>query len=320
MKPELLLVCRMMPHVMAALEEAYTVHKLYEAEDKEKLVAEVAPRIRAIGTNGHYGASHALVEALPNLEIIGCFGVGVDAIDLGHAARQGVVVTNTPEVLNDDVANLAVVLILAVSRMLVRNDRVVRDGRWPEGDPPLARSIRGRTAGILGLGRIGKDIASKLEAFGMKIAYHGRAEQPGQPYRYYPDLVAMATDSDYLVVICPGGAATHHLVSQPVIEALGPEGTLINVARGSVVDEAALVPALLDGRLGFAGLDVFEAEPNVPEALWSLDNVVLQPHQGSATVECRRAMGDLVVDNLAAHFAGEPVLTPIGPAPVRKTA
>ena len=311
MKPEILLIGPMMPHVMAALDARYTVHKLYEAADRDACVREVGGAVRGIGTSGHLGAGAALMDALPKLEIISCYGVGVDAIDLAHAAKRGVIVTNTPDVLNDDVANMAVGLVLATSRCMMMGDRHVRSGAWLNGDPPLARSIRGRTVGILGLGRIGKDIARKLAVFGCKIVYHGRHEQSGQSYAYYADLVAMARDSDYLIVICPGGDATRHIVNRAVLDALGPEGTLINVARGSVVDEDALVAALLEGRLGGAGLDVFEDEPRVPDALFPLDNVVLQPHQGSATTETRRAMGDLVVDNLAAHFDGKPVLTPV---------
>jgi lactate dehydrogenase-like 2-hydroxyacid dehydrogenase len=214
-------------------------------------------------------------------------------------------------VLDEDVASLAVALVLAVSRRIVACDRYVRAGRWREGFPPLAHSICRKTVGILGLGRIGKRIASKLEAFGCRIVYHGRHEQKDQAYRYYADLVSMARDSDYLIAICPGGAGTRHLVNGQVLEALGPEGTFINVSRGSVHDETALVAALKEGRLGAAGLDVFADEPNVPEALLGMDNVVLLPHQGSATIETRRAMGDLMLENLARHFAGQPVVTPV---------
>lgn len=311
MQPEILLVGRMMPHVMEALDEAYVVHRLYEAEDRAAFLAEIGGRVRGIGTNGHLGADAALIDALPKLEIISCYGVGVDAIDLPHAAKREVIVTNTPDVLNDDVANMAIALLLATSRRICEADRYVRSGQWLHGDMALTRSIRGRKLGILGLGRIGKDIARKAEVFGCEIAYYGRSEQAAQPYRYYSDLVEMARDCDFLVVICPGGAATHNLVDRAVMDALGPEGTLINVARGSVVDEPALVAALQEGRLSGAGLDVFADEPRVPEALLTMDNVVLQPHQGSGTIETRRAMGDLVVDNLRAHFAGKPVLTPV---------
>lgn len=311
MKPEILMMGPMMPHVMAALDEAYTVHRLYEAKDADALLAEKGADIRGIATDGGRGASAAVMGKLANLEIVSCYGVGVDAIDLGHAAERGVVVTNTPDVLNDDVANMAVAMVLATSRTLVANDSFVRQGKWLKGSPPLARAIRGRTVGILGLGRIGKDIAEKLAVFGCEIAYHGRSKQEGIPYTYFDDLTAMAGASDFLIAICPGGPSTNGIVNAAVLEALGPEGTFINVARGSVHDEAALVKALETGMLGAAGLDVFADEPSVPEALFTMDNVILQPHQGSGTVETRRAMGDLVIENLAAHFGGKPVKTPV---------
>ncbi|WP_340117206.1 2-hydroxyacid dehydrogenase [Pelagibius sp. 7325] len=310
MKPELIMVGPMMPHVMEALDSDFTVHRLWEVSDKKALLDEVGSQVRAIATSGHLGASAELMDALPKLEIIGCYGVGVDAIDLPHAAKRQVIVTNTPDVLNDDVANMAIALLLATSREIVNGDRYVREGKWLKGAMHLTRSIRGRTLGILGLGRIGKDIARKAEAFGMEIAYHGRAKQD-VPYRYYADLVEMAGDSDYLVAICPGGPATDKIVNRAVLDAIGPNGVFINVARGSVVDEPALVAALEEGRLGGAGLDVFAEEPKVPEALFKMEQVVLQPHAASATHETRRAMGDLVVDNLRAHFAGKPALTPV---------
>ncbi len=251
------------------------------------------------------------MDALPNLEIIACYGVGVDAIDLAHAAARGVTVTNTPDVLNDDVANLAIGLLLASSRCIVGGDRYVRAERWPAGEMALSHGLRGKTVGILGLGRIGKDIAQKLSVFGCEIVYHGRREQAQQPHRYYADLRAMAGDCDHLIVICPATEETRELVNREVLDALGPSGTLINVARGSVVDEPALVAALSDGRLGAAALDVFANEPHVPAPLLTMDNVVLLPHLGSATVETRQAMGDLVIENLALHFAGKPVVTPV---------
>ena len=312
MKPEILMIGPMMPHVMAALDEAYTVHRLYQAENHDALVEKVGGNIRGIATDGHLGASADLMTRLPNLEVISCYGVGTDAIDLKHAAANNIIVTNTPDVLNDDVANLAIALLLATSRNLVANDKHVRTGQWLKGNPPLASGIRDKKVGILGLGRIGKNIAGKLEVFGCHIAYHGRKKQDDQPYEYFNDLVSLAQNSDYLIVICPGGPQTNGIVNAEVCQALGPNGTLINVSRGSVVDEPALVAALESGELGGAGLDVFADEPNVPAILLQLDNVVLQPHAGSATTETRQAMGDLVVDNLAAHFEGNPVLTPVG--------
>ncbi|WP_322096007.1 2-hydroxyacid dehydrogenase [Pelagibius litoralis] len=311
MKPELVLVGPMMPHVMEAMEEDFTVHRLWEAEDRDALLAEVGERVRAVGTSGNLGASAALMDALPNLEIVGCYGVGVDSIDLQHAAKRKVIVTNTPDVLNDDVANMAIALLLATSRRICVGDRYVRDGKWLKAAMPLTHSIRGKQLGILGLGRIGKDIAEKASAFGLELSYHGRRKQDDVSYRFFDNLVEMAENCDYLVAICPGGEATNNIVNRAVMDALGPEGVLINVARGTVVDEAELVLALQEGRLGGAGLDVFLEEPKVPEALFEMDQVVLQPHAASATVETRHAMGDLVVKNLRAHFAGQPVLTPV---------
>ncbi len=312
MKPDVLVNGLQMPHVMEALEKAYTLHKLFEAKDLDAFLEEVAPRIRAIATGGHNGASAALIDALPKLEIISSVGVGTDAIDVAHAKERGVIVCNTPGVLDDDVANLAIALLLAVSRKLVSYDRYVREGRWArEGHPPLTRSIAGSKVGILGMGRIGQTIAEKLKVFHCEMAYHTRNPRPDLPYRHEPDLAKLAADSDVLIVIVPGGRGTEKLVDRRVIDALGPDAILINVARGSVVDEDALVAALKEGRLGGAGLDVFVDEPNVPPALFAMENVVLQPHQGSATVETRRAMGDLMLNNLAAHFAGEKLLSPL---------
>ena len=295
----------------ASMERDFTVHKLWQAKDRAALVTEVGGRVRAIQTGGGHGADAGLMAALPRLEIISCFGVGVDAVDLAAAKQRNVIVTNTPDVLNECVADLAMGLTLATLRRISLGDRFVRAGGWLKGALPLAQKVGGKTMGILGYGRIGKAIARRAEAFGMHIVYHGRKPQAGAAHRYYASLTEMARDCDVLMVICPGGAATRHIVNAQVMQALGPEGTLINVARGSVVDEQALVKALTDGSLGAAGLDVFESEPKVPEALFGMDQVVLQPHVGSATHETRKAMGDLTVDNLRAHFAGKPALTPV---------
>lgn len=310
MKPELLMVGPMMPHVMAALDHDFNVHRLWQAANRTAALA-AARNARAIATDGHLGADAPMMDALPQLEIVACYGVGVDAIDLSHAASRGVLVSNTPDVLTDDVANLAIALLLAVTRRVTVADRYVREGRWSSANMDLTQSVVGKRLGILGLGRIGRAIARRAEALGCTVCYTGRRSQTDQPYPYHDNLTGLARSCDYLVVCCPGGAATHHLVGQDVLAVLGPEGVLINVARGAVVDEAALVRALTGGQLGGAGLDVFADEPRVPAALLELDNVVLQPHMGSATVETRRAMGDLVVDNLRAHFAGRPLLTPV---------
>ena len=292
-----------------AMARDFTVHALWQAKDRTALLAEVGGRIRGIQTNASAGADAVLIAALPRLEIISSLGVGVDPIDMDAAGRRGIIVTNTPELLNDCVADLAMGLTLATVRRISLGDRFVRAGSWLKGPLPFTHKVGGMTMGILGYGKIGKAIARRAEAFGMRIVYHGRHEQQGMAHKYYASLAEMARDCDVLMVICPGGPATRHLVNAEVLAALGPEGTLINIARGSVVDEPALVKALADGTLGAAGLDVFEAEPKVPEALFKLDNVVLQPHVASATHETRKIMGDLAVDNLRAHFSGKPVLT-----------
>ena len=308
---EILSVGPMYPASLEAMERDFAVHKLWQSKDKPALLAQVRDRIRGIQSFGVYGVDAKLMDALPKLEIIANVGVGVDAIDLDAAKQRRVIVTNTPDVLNECVADLAMGLTVATLRRISLGDRYVRAGSWLKGALPLGHKVGGRTMGILGYGRIGKGIAKRAEAFGMRIVYHGRKPQPGVAHKYYPSLTEMARDCDVLMVICPGGAATHHIVNAEVLSALGPEGTLINVARGSVVDEQALVKALADGTLGAAGLDVFESEPKVPEALFAMDQVVLQPHVGSATHETRKAMGDLAVDNLCAHFSGKPVLTPV---------
>jgi lactate dehydrogenase-like 2-hydroxyacid dehydrogenase len=294
-----------------SMERDFTVHKLWQAKDRDALIADFSGRIRGIQTNGGVGADAKLMDVLPKLEIISCFGVGVDAVDLDAAKQRGIIVTNTPDVLNECVADLAMGLTVATLRRISLGDRFVRSGGWLKGALPLAHKVGGKTMGILGYGRIGKAIAKRAEAFGMRIAYHGRTPQAGVAHKYYANLTEMARDCDVLLAICPGGAATRHIVNAEVLKALGPDGTLINVARGSVVDEQALVRALADGSLGAAGLDVFESEPKVPEALLGMDQVVLQPHVGSGTHHTRKAMGDLTVDNLRAHFAGKPALTPV---------
>lgn len=310
--PDVLQIIPITPATQAQAETAFTLHKLWQAADRDAFIADVAPRVRGILTNGIEGADRALIDALPRLEIIGVYGVGVDAVDLAAAKARGIRVTNTPDVLTTGVAELAMALLLAVARRIAFNDRYLRAGLWPrQGDPPLARSLSGKRLGILGLGRIGRAVARRAEAFEMAVCYHGPRRKPDVPYPYMADLVEMARVSDCLMVTCKGGPETAGLVDRRVIEALGPDGWLINVARGSVIDEPALVEALVAGRLGAAGLDVFASEPQVPEALFGLDNVVLQPHQASATIETRDAMGQLVIDNLKAHFAGEPLPTPV---------
>ena len=311
-KPVILQMMPITPAIQAQADEAFELRKLWQAADPDGFVAEVAPGVRGILTNGIIGAGKGLIDALPALEIVGVYGVGVDAVDLSTAKARGVRVTNTPDVLTIGVAELAMALLLDVARRVAYNDRYLRAGRWPqEGDPVLANSLAGKRLGILGLGRIGRAVAKRAAAFEMAICYHGRTRKDDVDYEYVPDLVEMARAVDCLVVTCLGGPTTKGLVGRSVIEALGPKGWLINVARGSVVDEPALVEALVQGRLGGAGLDVFANEPDVPAALLGMDNVVLQPHQASATWETRDAMGQLVVDNLKAHFAGRPLPTAV---------
>lgn len=311
MKPEIVLVEPMMPAIEAALDAAYAVHRLSQAPDRARLVAEVGPRVRAVVTGGATGVGNAVVDACPNLGIIAINGIGTDAVDLEHARARGIRVTTTPGVLTDDVADLAIGLMIAASRRMMVGDRFVRAGAWPGGKLPLARKVTGKCLGIVGLGRIGLAIAERAVGFGMRIAYSNRKPREDVPYRHVASVEDLARDSDVLVIAASGGPATRNLIGRAVLDALGPDGILVNVARGSVVDEPALVAALAEGRLGAAGLDVFADEPHVPEALFALDNVVLQPHQASATIETRTAMGELVLANLAAFFAGKPLPTAV---------
>ena len=306
----------MMPMIAAGLAKVCTLHKLWEAADPAAELARLAPRIRGLATGGgHKPVDAAFLAQFPKLEIISSFGVGYDHIDAAYAGKHGIVVTNTPDVLNEEVADTALALLLATVRHIPQADRHVRNGLWPKGAYPLTATLRGRTLGILGLGRIGKAIATRAESFGLKVVYHGRSAQPGVPYLFYPTLTGMAKACDILLVITPGGAATKNIVNAQVLEALGPDGILINVARGSVVDEAALVEALQQRTILSAGLDVFANEPHVPQALIDMDHIVLLPHVGSGTHHTRDAMAQLVVDNLAAFAGGRAPLTPVAETP-----
>lgn len=293
---------------IAAIKARFTLHSLIDATDPDALLAEVGGRIRGIA-GGKVNAG--LIGKLPKLEIIAHSGVGTDSIDLNAARTRGIRVTNTPDVLNDAVAELTIGLMLALGRRLPLADRYIRDGKWHGGMYPLTGELNGKTLGIVGLGRIGKEIAARASAMKMKVVYHGRNRQSDQPYTYYADLTEMARDAEWLVLIAPGGRETEGIVSRQVLEALGKKGALVNMARSSLVDEAALIEMLTDGRLGGAALDVFAKEPAVPEALLALDNVVLSPHQGSRTTETRDAVGRLVVANLDAYFAGKPLISPV---------
>ena len=310
-RPPLLTVAKLPPFLMEALQAAYVVHdRLHESDPAG--FAKVAPGIRAIAGGGESKVPRALMAQLPALEIISIFGVGYDGVDVAAALERNIPVTHTPGVLNDEVADLAIGLMLSVARRIPQADRYVRAGRWgKEGAMPLSRKVSGARLGIVGLGRIGQAIAQRAQAFGMPIAYTARSEKPGLGYRFYPTAQALAAEVDFLIVITPGGAGTRHLINAEVLRALGSDGYLINVARGSVVDEAALVTALQTGVIAGAGLDVFEKEPHPSEALWALDNVVLTPHIASGTRETRQAMADLAANNLQAHFAGRPLLSAV---------
>ena len=293
------------PEVQTELAARYRLHGKADFD-------KVAGIVRGCVTNGHSGPPPEMIDRMPKLEIIASASVGYDGIPVEYARTKGIPVTNTPDVLNDDVADLAIALMIMTARRLVASDRYVRDGKWPKGgEYPLAQKASGKRVGILGMGRIGKEIGKRAEAMNSKVAYHSRRPVADVSYQHYPDLVELAKNSDFLIVIIPATPQTNKIVSKAVIEALGPTGILVNVARGAVVDEDALVEALTSGKLGGAGLDVFVNEPQVPEVLFGMDNVVLQPHVGSATHDTRRAMSQLVLDNLDAKFAGKPLLTEI---------
>lgn len=296
---------------LAELHATYDCRNLWKGAPDQASLADVADRAEVLVTFSPRGVDAATIAALPKLRLVACFGVGVDAVDLEACRARGIRVTNTPDVLTEDVADMAMALMLGVMRRIVVADRHVREGRWLSGPMPLTTSLARKRVGIVGLGRIGTAIAERCEAFGCTIAWHGPRSKEGVGWPLHADPRDLAAWADVLVAACPGGPATRGIISREVIEALGPQGVFVNIARGSVVDEPALVEALAAGRLGGAGLDVFVDEPRVPEALFGLDSVVLAPHAASATNETRTAMGQLVLDNVAAWFAGRPLLTPV---------
>jgi lactate dehydrogenase-like 2-hydroxyacid dehydrogenase len=295
---------------LKALQEAYTVHDCTHITDPAAF-EQLAPRIVAVAATGESLVPADLLARLPQAKVVSVFGVGYDGVDVSAAIRHGIPVTHTPDVLTDDVADLAMGLVLSVGRTIPQADQFVRQGRWPQGPIALGKKVSGARLGIVGLGRIGKAIAQRAQAFGMSIAYTARSQKPDVGYTYYPTAAALAAQVDFLVVITPGGAGTRHLIDAKVLQALGPQGYLINVARGSVVDEAALVAALQAGTIAGAGLDVYANEPHVPQALWTLPHVVLTPHMASATHETRQAMADLAYANLHAGVTGAPLRTPV---------
>lgn len=310
-KPGLLVLGPYAPEELDALAQHFAVYRLWEAVDHAAFLSAVAPLIRAIGTRGELGASTELIDALPKLEIIACFGVGTDAIDLAAARARGIRVTNTPDVLTEDVADMGWALLLATARRIPAGDAHVRSGAWANGAMPLTTRVWGKRLGIVGLGRIGRALARRAEGFGMTVAYSARARNPDVPYAWHPDPASLAREVDFLVVCAAGGEGTKNLVAADALKALGPEGVLVNIARGSVVDETALLAALHAGAIAAAGLDVFWNEPRIDPAFAALENVVLQPHHASGTVETRAEMGKLVRENLVAHFEGRSLPTPV---------
>jgi lactate dehydrogenase-like 2-hydroxyacid dehydrogenase len=315
--PPVLIASPVSPMIIERVARKFKVIKLFECADTEGYLRDHAGEVRAaiIGYNQPFFNAEN-IKRFPKLEIISSFGVGYDHVDVNAAKEHGVIVTNTPDVLTDEVADLAMGLLISTLRRIPQADAYVRDGSWlHKGAFPLSDTLQGKIMGIVGFGRIGKAIAKRAKAFGVKLVYHGRSQQAGVKLRYYPNLVEMAQAVDILMVITPGGASTHHLINATVLEALGAKGTLINVARGSVVDEAALVQALATGTLGAAGLDVFETEPCVPKDLIAMPNVVLLPHIASASHHTRNLMGKLVADNIISWLSGKGAKTPVFETP-----
>ncbi len=309
-KPEVLAVAKLHPFYMEALQSLYTVHDRAHLEDAAVFAA-IAPNIVGIAASGESLVPANLLAQLPNLKVVSVFGVGYDGVDTQAAIARGVPVTHTPDVLTDDVADLAMGLLLSVARQIPQAGQYVREGRWPAGPMALGRKVSGARIGIVGLGRIGQAIARRARAFDMSIAYTARTEKPESGFTFCRTAKALAAEVDFLVVITPGGAGTRRLIDADVLAALGTKGFLINVARGSVVDESALIAALQSDVIAGAALDVFEDEPNVPQALWNMPNVVLTPHMASATRETRRAMADLAFANMKAGLMGQPLPTPV---------
>jgi len=305
-RAEVVVTSRIPPFLMSALQDHYVVHEREHIREPQ-----VFGRVRALVGGGEGKIDAGYMALFPALELIAVCGVGYDGIDVAAAKKRGIMVTHTPDVLNDDVADLAMGLLLSVARKIPAADRFTRNADWLDGPFQLTRKLSGAKLGMVGMGRIGQAIAKRALAFDMDIAYFARHARPELPYTFVPDLIALAAQSDYLMVITPGGAATKNLINAPVLAALGPQGFLVNVARGSVVDQAVLIEALKKKMIAGAALDVYVDEPNVPTDLRKLDNVVLTPHMASGTVETRKAMSALTMDNLNAHMAGLPVKTPV---------
>jgi D-3-phosphoglycerate dehydrogenase len=308
-KADLLVVTRYPDADMAELARHFELHVLADADHPEVWLKNVAPRIRALATNGEAGASAALIDALPNLEIIASYGVGVDAIDLAHAARRGIRVTNTPDVLTEDVADMGMALMLAVARDIPQNDAIVRAGEWGSAQIPLATRMFGKRLGIIGFGRVGRAVAKRASAFNMTISYHDRIRFGDSPHTFHDSAVSLARESDFLMVCAAADQSNKASIGRDVFDALGPQGILVNISRGSIIDEPVLLDYLIERRIRGAALDVFWNEPAIDARFRTLRNVVLQPHRASATVETRAAMAQLVRANLSAFFSGEPLVT-----------
>ncbi len=309
---EVLLLSPLYAPTQQALESNHQCLRIWEQADRQAFLASIADRIEAVATHSGVGIDRATVEALPKLKIVANFGVGIDTTDLPACTEHGVTVCNTPDVLTEDVADMALGLLLAAVRQIPQGDRYIRDGLWREhGEMHLTQTLQGRKVGVVGMGRIGQAIARRCAAFNTEVAYFGPRRKAEVAYQYFDDVTALAQWANVIIAACPGGPATRKIVSAQALSALGPEGVFVNIARGSVVDQDALIELLDSRSLASAGLDVFNDEPNVPQALIDMPHVVLQPHQGSASTSTRRAMGQLVVDNLRAYFAGKPLLTPV---------
>jgi hydroxypyruvate reductase len=310
---DLLQVAQVPPSLIERLAKEHTIHDFIDPADPDKLLEEIGPRIKGIIASGIKGPKADLINRLENLELIASFSVGFDATDVVAAQARGVIVTHTPEVLTGDVADLAMTFILMLPRRIGESERFLRDGKWLKGRMDLGTTVRGKRLGILGLGRIGMAVARRAEVFGIQIGYHDIKPMGDMTYQSYPGAVELAEASDILLVTCEGGETNRGVVDAAVLDALGPNGFIVNTARGPIIDQDALVKALLDERIAGAALDVFDGEPAVPEAMIGMENVVLTPHIASSTHETRRAMGDLVYANIRAHFDGKAVLTPVPP-------
>jgi len=318
-KVDVLIYGPMRPILENGFSDQFVVHSAETRADLERLTPDTVAKLRGMAVTYHtVAANKESLARFPKLEIIASFGVGYDHVDAAYAREHNIMVTNTPDVLTEEVADVAMGLLISTLREFVKADRYVRSGLWQTQNYPLSvGSLRDRKVGIVGMGRIGQAIARRIEASNVPVFYHSRKPAAGVPYKHYPDLIEMAKAVDTLMVIVPGGASTNKMINAEVMKALGPRGVIINVARGSVIDEQALVAALKSGTILAAGLDVFDKEPNVPDELKSMQNVVLLPHIGSASVVTRNAMDQLVVDNLKNWFAGKPVLTPVAETPIK---